>query len=47
MPDPRGDRRGYGIMVFDVADGMITTITGFPDADLFPAFGLPTTRPPA
>jgi RNA polymerase sigma-70 factor (ECF subfamily) len=47
LPDARGDCRGYGIMVLDSADGTITTITGFPDADLFPAFGLPTTRPAA
>jgi RNA polymerase sigma-70 factor, ECF subfamily len=45
LPDQRGDCRGYGIMVLDIADGMITTITGFPNAALYPAFGLPTTRP--
>jgi RNA polymerase sigma-70 factor (ECF subfamily) len=47
LPDARGDCRGYGIMVLDSADGMITAITGFPDPYLFPAFGLPTTRPAA
>jgi RNA polymerase sigma-70 factor, ECF subfamily len=47
LPDDRGECRGYGIMVLDIADATITTITGFPDADLFPAFGLPTTRPAA
>jgi RNA polymerase sigma-70 factor (ECF subfamily) len=47
LPDERGQCRGYGIMALDIADGMIATITGFPDAALFAAFGLPTTRSPA
>jgi RNA polymerase sigma-70 factor (ECF subfamily) len=47
LPDNRGDCRGYGIMVLDIADGAIATITGFPDAALFAAFGLPTQRPAA
>jgi hypothetical protein len=34
-------------MVFDLTDGMITTITGFPDAALFTAFGLALTTPGA
>jgi hypothetical protein len=33
-------------MVLDLADGVIATITGFPDAALFPAFDLAVTRPP-
>jgi RNA polymerase sigma-70 factor, ECF subfamily len=41
LPDDRGECRGYGIMVLDVVDGAITTITGFPDPALFAAFGLP------
>ncbi len=47
LPDERGDCRGYGIMVLDIADGTITAITGFPDPALFAIFGLPTRRPPA
>jgi len=47
LPDDRGACRGYGIMVLDITDGMIATITGFPDATLFATFGLPTTRPTA
>jgi RNA polymerase sigma-70 factor, ECF subfamily len=43
LPDERGDCRGYGIMVLDIADGAIVTITGFPDPGLFAAFGLPMT----
>ena len=44
LPDgDAGDCRGYGIMVLTIADGQVTTITGFPDPDLFPIFGLPTT----
>jgi RNA polymerase sigma-70 factor (ECF subfamily) len=45
LPDDRGDCRGYGIMVLDIAGGAITTITGFPDPALFAAFGLPATTP--
>jgi RNA polymerase sigma-70 factor (ECF subfamily) len=41
LPDERGDCRGYGIMVLDIVDGAIVTITGFPDPALFAAFGLP------
>jgi RNA polymerase sigma-70 factor, ECF subfamily len=47
LPDERGDCRGYGIMVLDIVDHSIATITGFPDPALFPAFGLPTRRPTA
>lgn len=43
LPDERGDCRGYGIMVLDIADAAIVTITGFPDPGLFAAFGLPMT----
>jgi hypothetical protein len=44
LPDQRGECRGYGIMVLDITDGAITTITGFPDPGLFAAFGLPAQR---
>lgn len=37
--------QGYGIMVFTVVGDAIASITGFADADLFPAFGLPATLP--
>ncbi|HZM84303.1 MAG TPA: RNA polymerase subunit sigma-70 [Candidatus Limnocylindrales bacterium] len=47
LPDHDGQCRGYGIMVLDIADSMITTITGFPDPELFPKFGLPLRRPAA
>ena len=33
--------RGYGIMVVTLADDQVATITGFPDPQLFPVFGLP------
>ena len=46
LPDERGDCRGYGIMVLDIANDAIVAITGFPDAALFAGFGLPTTRSP-
>lgn len=46
LPDDRGDCRGYGIMVLDIADGAISTITGFPDPALFATFGLPMTTIP-
>jgi RNA polymerase sigma-70 factor, ECF subfamily len=45
LPDERGECRGYGIMVLDITDAMISTITGFPDPALFAAFGLPMTTP--
>jgi RNA polymerase sigma-70 factor (ECF subfamily) len=35
------DGEGYGIMVFEVADGAIAEIVGFPGSTLFPVFGLP------
>ncbi|WP_246002574.1 RNA polymerase subunit sigma-70 [Allorhizocola rhizosphaerae] len=44
LPDDVDLCQGYGIMVLDIADGLITTITGFPNAALFPAFALPTDR---
>ncbi len=47
LPDERGDCRGYGIMVLDIADGAIVTITGFPDPALFARFGLSMTTPAA
>lgn len=42
LPDDTGDCRGYGIIVLTTDGNQVTTITGFPDAVLFPAFGLPT-----
>jgi RNA polymerase sigma-70 factor (ECF subfamily) len=39
--DSTGDCRGYGIMVLTITDDQVATITGFPDPDLFPIFGLP------
>ena len=48
LPDTSGECHGYGIMVLTVAgdiDGdRVSTITGFPDPELFPEFGLPTVR---
>ena len=37
------DHKGVGFLT--VAGGQIATITGFPDPDLFPIFGLPLTHP--
>jgi RNA polymerase sigma-70 factor (ECF subfamily) len=46
LPDgSTGDCRGYGIMVFTIADDGIATIIGFPDPDLVPVFDLPATAP--
>jgi RNA polymerase sigma-70 factor (ECF subfamily) len=44
LPDDRGTCRGYGIMVLDLSSSQISTIVGFPDAALFPAFGLPSAQ---
>jgi RNA polymerase sigma-70 factor, ECF subfamily len=44
LPDTAGECRGYGIMVLGISGDQVATITGFPDPDLFPAFGLPTAR---
>jgi RNA polymerase sigma-70 factor (ECF subfamily) len=41
LPADGNDCRGYGIMVLTLAGGRVATITGFPDPDLFPLFGLP------
>jgi len=41
LPDTTGECRGYGIMVLTITGDQIATITGFPDPELFPAFGLP------
>jgi len=42
LPDrSTDDCRGYGIMVLNLIGAQITAITGFPDPDLFPLFGLP------
>jgi RNA polymerase sigma-70 factor (ECF subfamily) len=39
-PDAGGIGYAYGIMVLDIVDGAIATITGFPEPELFSAFGL-------
>lgn len=44
LPDSGGACRGYGIMVLTLDGDRVATITGFPDPDLFRAFGLPTAR---
>jgi RNA polymerase sigma-70 factor, ECF subfamily len=45
LPDnSTGDCRGYGIMVLTIDGDEIAGITGFPDPELFPVFGLPTVR---
>jgi RNA polymerase sigma-70 factor (ECF subfamily) len=44
LPDAStGDCRGYGIMVLTTDGDYVTSITGFPDPDLFPTFDLPNT----
>jgi RNA polymerase sigma-70 factor, ECF subfamily len=43
MRDGLGAYRAYGVMVLVVADDAIQAITGFQDASLFDAFGLPQT----
>jgi RNA polymerase sigma-70 factor, ECF subfamily len=44
LPDAStGDCRGYGIMVVTTDGEHVTSITGFPNAELFPVFGLPDT----
>jgi RNA polymerase sigma-70 factor (ECF subfamily) len=46
LPDAStGDCRGYGIMVLTTDGGHVTSITGFPDPDLFPTFDLPDAPP--
>jgi RNA polymerase sigma-70 factor (ECF subfamily) len=42
-PEDGLECRGYGIMVINVVGGSIASITGFPNPDLFPAFGLSLT----
>jgi RNA polymerase sigma-70 factor (ECF subfamily) len=42
LPDAAGIPQPYGIMAFTVEDGLITSITGFPDPTLFAVFGQPT-----
>ncbi|WP_433369789.1 RNA polymerase subunit sigma-70 [Actinoplanes sp. CA-142083] len=44
LPGEQGDCRGYGIMVLALDGDRIAAITGFPDAGLFPVFGLPLAR---
>jgi RNA polymerase sigma-70 factor (ECF subfamily) len=43
LPGEGLDCQGYGIMVINVVGDTIASITGFPNPDLFPAFGLPMT----
>jgi RNA polymerase sigma-70 factor (ECF subfamily) len=43
LPAADGSYRAYGVMVLVVAEGGIQAITGFQDASLFHAFGLPQT----
>jgi RNA polymerase sigma-70 factor (ECF subfamily) len=43
LPAADGAWGAYGVMVLVVAGGGIQAITGFQDASLFPAFGLPQT----
>jgi RNA polymerase sigma-70 factor, ECF subfamily len=43
VPAADGADRAYGIMVLAVAEDRIQAITGFQDASLFQAFGLPQT----
>jgi RNA polymerase sigma-70 factor (ECF subfamily) len=47
LPDDTGDCRGYGIMVVELDGAGVAAITGFPDPELFPAFGLPLVAPAA
>jgi RNA polymerase sigma-70 factor, ECF subfamily len=44
LPDTDGEYRGYGIMVLTINGEQVATVTGFPDPELFPAFGLPIAR---
>jgi RNA polymerase sigma-70 factor, ECF subfamily len=43
LPGADGSYRAYGVMVLVVAEDGIQAITGFQDASLFQAFGLPQT----
>ncbi len=45
LPGADGSYRAYGVMVLVVAGDAIQAITGFQDASLFDAFGLPQTPP--
>ena len=49
LPAADGVYRAYGVMVLVMAEGGVQAITGFQDASLFDAFGLPQTplEPPA
>jgi RNA polymerase sigma-70 factor (ECF subfamily) len=42
LPGAAGSYHAYGLMVMVVAEDGIQAITGFQDASLFPALGLPT-----
>jgi len=43
MPVGDGSYHAYGVMVLAVVEGKVQSITGFQDASLFHAFGLPET----
>jgi RNA polymerase sigma-70 factor (ECF subfamily) len=44
LPDATtGECRGYGIMVLTIDGDHVSSITGFPDANLFVVFDLPDT----
>ncbi len=45
MPRVDGSHEAYGVMVLDVAGARIADITGFSDARLLAAFGLPAILP--
>lgn len=48
VPDRIRNCQGYGIMVFTIAAGSVTTITGFPLSGLFDRFALAASgAPPA
>jgi RNA polymerase sigma-70 factor (ECF subfamily) len=47
LPDGTGTCRGYGIMVLTLTGERVATITGFPSAHIFAAFGLPAVDPAA
>jgi hypothetical protein len=47
LPAADGADRAYGVMVLVVVEDRIQAITGFQDASLFQAFGLPQTPPEA
>jgi len=40
LPDHTATPAPYGLMALTVTNGVVATITGFPDPALFPIFGL-------